>query len=186
MELSRQEFGRLVQVMKAVYAHPTFIADKDAFETWYFLLKDIPYQILQVAVQMHVQSCKFPPTIADLREAAAKIAPSDKEITDLEAWALVHKAICRSGYYSEEEFEKLPPLVKKAVGRHENLKEWSQMDTGTVGSVVQSQFLRSYRAVQERSRELSKLSPDIQERLGGVDNIRIGRNDMAYLENMNG
>ena len=39
--MEREEFKILVKAMKAVYAQPTFIPDKDAFDVWYGLLQDV-------------------------------------------------------------------------------------------------------------------------------------------------
>ena len=49
--MTREEFKTLVKGMKAVYAQPTFIPDQDAFNVWFELLKDIPYQQANVAIQ---------------------------------------------------------------------------------------------------------------------------------------
>ena len=66
---------------------------------------------------------KFPPTIADIREKAEQITSvKETEMSELEAWAIVRKAIGRSNYYAEEEFEKLPEACKMAVGNPSNLK----------------------------------------------------------------
>lgn len=66
--MTREEFKTLVKGMKAVYAQPTFIPDQDAFNVWFELLKDIPYQQANVAIQKYMLTEKFPPTIADIRE----------------------------------------------------------------------------------------------------------------------
>ena len=66
--MTREEFKTLVKGMKAVYAQPTFIPDQDAFNVWFELLKDIPYQQVNVAIQKYMLTEKFPPTIADIRE----------------------------------------------------------------------------------------------------------------------
>ena len=42
--MERDEFKILVKAMKAVYADPKFIADKDAFNVWFTLLNDISYE----------------------------------------------------------------------------------------------------------------------------------------------
>ena len=94
-----------------------------------------------------------------------KLAPKAEELSDLEAWAVVRKALGRSGYYWEEEYAKLPKPVRKAVGHAYNLREWSQMETDTVESVIQSQFLRSYRTILSREEELRKLPKPIRDRL---------------------
>ena len=52
--MTREEFKTLVKGMKAVYAQPTFIPDQDAFNVWFELLKDIPYQQANVAIQKYM------------------------------------------------------------------------------------------------------------------------------------
>ena len=115
--MTREEFKTLVKGMKAVYAQPTFIPDQDAFNVWFELLKDIPYQQANVAIQKYMLTEKFPPTIADIREKATQIVESvDNSMSELEAWSLVRKAVRNSGYHSVEEFEKLPEACQRAVG----------------------------------------------------------------------
>ena len=68
--MEREQFKVLVKAMKAVYAQPTFIPDQDAFTVWFALLRDLPYKQAELAVQKHMATEKFPPTIADIREKA--------------------------------------------------------------------------------------------------------------------
>ena len=90
--MTREEFKTLVKGMKAVYAQPTFIPDQDAFNVWFELLKDIPYQQANVAIQKYMLTEKFPPTIADIREKATQIVESvDSSMSELEAWSLVER-----------------------------------------------------------------------------------------------
>lgn len=167
--LTVEQFRILVKAMKAVYSKPEFIADEDAFKTWYHMLKDIPFKILEAGVMAHMQSEKYPPTIAEIRIASAKFMQQEEELQDLEAWGLVRRAISRSGYYWKEEFEKLPALVQKAVGHADNLKDWALMDVETVDSVIQSQFLRGFRSVKAQNIEMNKLSPVLRERIERVN-----------------
>lgn len=51
--MEREEFKILVKAMKAVYAQPTFIPDKDAFDVWYGLLQDLPYEQANLAIQKY-------------------------------------------------------------------------------------------------------------------------------------
>ena len=149
--MTRGEFKTLVKGMKAVYAQPTFIPDQDAFNVWFELLKDIPYQQANVAIQKYMLTEKFPPTIADIREKATQIVESvDSSMSELEAWSLVRKAIRNSGYHSVEEFEKLPEACQRAVGSAANLKEWALMDSERVETVEQSHFIRNYRTTVQR------------------------------------
>ena len=137
--MEREQFKVLVKAMKAVYAQPTFIPDQDAFNVWFALLGDLPYKQAELAVQKHMATEKFPPTIADIREKAEQITSvKETEMSELEAWAIVRKAIGRSNYYAEEEFEKLPEACKMAVGNPSNLREWAMMDSDQVGTVEQA------------------------------------------------
>lgn len=57
--MEREEFKILVKAMKAVYAQPTFIPDKDAFDVWYGLLQDLPYEQANLAIQKYMTSERF-------------------------------------------------------------------------------------------------------------------------------
>lgn len=161
--MERNEFKTLAKGMKAVYAQPTFLPDQDAFNIWYELLKDLPYEQANIAIQKYMLTEKFPPTIADIRTKATEIvSPEDESMSELEAWAIVHKAICNSGYYATEEFEKLPPACKKAVGSPANLKEWALMDSDQVATVEQSHFIRNYRSAVLRMKEDAKIPASLQ------------------------
>ena len=164
--MERDEFKILVKSMKAVYAQPTFLPDQDAFNVWYALLEDLPYELASMAVQKHMLTEKFPPTIADLRAKANEVMErSAEEMSELEAWAIVRKAIGNSGYHSEEEFSKLPEVCQIAVGSPANLREWAMMDSDQVETVEQSHFIRNYRVAAKRITEDRKQPLAFRERI---------------------
>lgn len=164
--MEREEFKILVKAMKAVYANPTFIPDQDAFNVWYELLKDIPYKLAEIAIQKHMLTEKFPPTIADIRTKATEITEME-EINELAAWSMVYKAICNSGYNSVEEYNKLPPIVQKAVGDPANLREWALMDEKMISS-VRARFIDSFKIVERRMKEDAKLPNHIKALIDGM------------------
>jgi hypothetical protein len=104
--VTRDDFKILVKGMKAIYADPKFIPDKDVFDVWYALMNDLEYEYLNLAIQKHMISSKFPPTPADIREQYQSLIDPE-EMNEMEAWNLVSKAIRNSGYNYEEEFLKL-------------------------------------------------------------------------------
>ena len=61
---------------------------------------------------------------------------------------MVQKAVSRSGYYAQEEWEKLPPQVRATV-TPQILHEWSQAEDYDPG-VAAGQYHRYYVAAQER------------------------------------
>lgn len=167
--MTKEEFKTLVKAMKAVYTHPSFIPDKYAFDVWYSMLHDLDYQTASAAIQKHMQSEEREPTVASIRKHAEQINGGLRdEIGEMQAWSMVYRAICDSGYHADERFAELPEIIQRAVASPGNLREWGQMDTKTVNSVIQSQFLRSYRAEVKRAADLRKLSPDLLKLTGIV------------------
>lgn len=163
--LSEQEFSVLVKGMKSIYAQPTFIPDETAYKMWYRLLCDLDYKTLEASIMKHMTTSKFPPTPADIREGAASVSNTERELTELEAWHLVRRAISNSNYNSEEEYAKLPPVIQKAVGHPSNLREWAQMDTKEVDTVQEALFARNYTAAIKREKELRQMNPQLRKLL---------------------
>ncbi len=158
------EFLVLVKAMKAVWTDPKFIPDKDAVQTWYAILSDIPYEQASMALRTYMETENRTPTPADLRRKVGNLAPMG--MTALEAWGIVRDAITRSGYYYNEEYTKLAPPIQKAVGCPENLRDWSQIETATLDTVIQSQFIKNYGVVQKRTDDAKITSPEVSARLG--------------------
>jgi uncharacterized protein (UPF0147 family) len=161
--MEREEFKVLVKGMKAVYAQPTFIPDQDAFNVWYGLLQDLSYKQANLAIQKYMLTEKFPPTIADIRTRAIEVVekPPD-EMSELEAWSLVRRAISNSNYHSVEEFNNLPEVCRIAVGSPANLREWAMMESEQVETVEQSHFIRNYRTAAKRITEDRKIPENIR------------------------
>lgn len=65
--MSKQEFATLVLAMQAMYGDE-FIGTEEAMNVWFALLHDLDYQILSKALQKHMLTNKFKPTVAELRE----------------------------------------------------------------------------------------------------------------------
>lgn len=167
--MTREEFSILVKGMKAVYSDPKFIADKDAFDVWYAMLNDLEYSQVSNACKMFMMTSKFPPTIADLRTGVVK-QTQPQELTPTEAWALAYKAICNSAYHADEEYEKLPPMVKRAVGSPDNLRTWATSSDFNE-SVEQSQFIKIYNTECKRAEEDAKLPQSIKSLIGGNNGV---------------
>ena len=79
----------------------------------------------------------------------------------MEAWALVSRAIQNGQNGAEEEFAKLPEIVQKAVGSPSLLRSWATTDERSIENVVQSNFMRTYRAELSRKREVQTMPKDV-------------------------
>lgn len=161
--MTAKEFGLLADAIKTYFPRDNVLPTENALRLWYAELKDIPYQIAYAALRKYVSTNKFAPTIADIREQAAELYNQrEGDISENTAWQLVWKAICNSGYHAEEEFEKLPETVKRAVGSASQLRQWglSEVNDNTI-SYWKSDFQRIYRLEQQKELERRKLSPDV-------------------------
>lgn len=165
--MTRDETIDLLSVLKAAY--PSFYRDmtrKDAdhvIDLWFDMFKDEPAGLVALAIKRHIATDTkgFPPHIGAIKDAIVKIQQPD-EMTEIEAWGLVQKAL-RNGYYgAQEEFDKLPPVVQRLVGSPNQLREWAMMDTTTVSSVVASNFQRSYKARAASEREFLALPAEVK------------------------
>lgn len=154
-----KEFGQLADAIKTYFPRDNMLPTPTAMELWYDMLKDIDYQTAYIGLKNHVATSKFAPTIADIRNGAAIKQP--QELNEMEAWALVSRAIRNSTYNSVEEYSKLPPVVQKAVGLPSQLRTWA-MDEDYNEQVVLSNFIKCYRTEVARRNEFEKLPSDMQ------------------------
>lgn len=154
-----KEFGKLADAIKTYFPRDNMLPTDTAMELWYDMLKDMDYQSAYIGLKNHVATSKFAPTIADIRNGAVISQP--QELNEMEAWSLVSKAICNSIYNSVSEFEKLPPLVQKAVGLPDNLREWAMTDNLN-HEVVMSSFQRAYKAELKQNEELQKMPQNVR------------------------
>lgn len=131
------------------------IAVNGRVNLWHEIFRDNSYGEVTAAVMAHIASDtnRFMPPVGVIKNKLVELKSDAGELTELDAWRLVSKAT-RNGYYgAEEEFAKLPPMVQKAVGDPAMLKVWSQLPPDEVETVVQSNFMRSYRAKVKAEKE---------------------------------
>lgn len=161
--MTREETVKIIRIICGSY--PNF-KPSDLSETvdiWNMMLEEYTYNQIAGALKSYIlaDSTGFAPSIGQLI-AKVKTIEEPAQLNESEAWGLVSKAI-RNGYYGAvEEFSKLPPLVQKAVGIPDNLRNWSQTNLESVETVIQSNFLRAYRVEAQRAAEISKMPSDVK------------------------
>ena len=103
----------------------------------------------------------FAPDVGQIMSKIQTIS-QPQELDGMAAWGLVSKALRNGTYGAVEEFNKLPPLVKQAVGMPDNLKNWATSDYQTIETVIQSNFLRTYEVIVKRETEISRMPDNIK------------------------
>lgn len=179
--MTRDEVKQILMRIQTTY--PNWKPQGDlslVIDVWHEYLEGFTYQDILGAVKAYVLSdtSGFAPTVGQLiGKLNAMLGNNESEMGALEAWAIVSKAL-RNGYYgAEEEFEKLPPLIQKAVGTPMNLRNWSQVDLKSIESVVMSQFISTYKTECKRAVEMAMIPKrvmlEVQNRacIGNADDM---------------
>lgn len=166
--MTRDDVIKIMSVLRGAYPHfYRDISKQEAYDTinlWTDMFSRDDASIVSAAVKSLIDGDDkgFPPTIGQVKAKMRLLVGSD-ELTEAEAWNLVSKAVKNGLYSAVEEFEKLPPAVKRIVGSPSQLRDWASMDSDTLHSVVASNFQRSYKVVATREKEIAALPDDVKK-----------------------
>lgn len=169
--MQRREIVVILKKLKIAY--PRFYADmsrdeaEDTIVLWTDMFAEDDANLVAMAVNNLIVNLKYPPTIADVKEEMYKL--SNKEVAPIELWLVAKKMISSGLYMTQEEFDTYPNEVKSFFGGLSGLKDISIMDSETVNSVVQSNFLKQIKIIQEREKAEKKMLPEVKARLAAIE-----------------
>ncbi|MBR2408935.1 MAG: hypothetical protein IKB07_08265 [Lachnospiraceae bacterium] len=172
--MTREETKKLIQVMCAAYPNyrPTNLTD--TVDVWHLMLEEYDYKNIALALKAFISTDTggFAPSVGQVLGCYHSLT-APEELNEMQAWGYVAKAIRNGIYAAEEEFAKLPPEVREAVGNSGNIREWATMDTGSIHSVVQSNFMRTYRAVLAKKNQMIRLPRDVKAMIAEKESKRL-------------
>ena len=169
----RDEIITVLGIIKATY--PAFYKDMKKEEAelivnlWTTMFESDEAKVVTEAVRAYIATDTkgFPPVMGQIKEKIRNITQPDR-MTEMEAWGMVQKAIQGAIYRGQENFDSLPPMIQKIVGSPNQLREWAMMDTETVNSVVQSNFMRSFTAKQKQVETYQALPESTKAMIAGL------------------
>lgn len=165
------ETTKVLAILKTAY--PNFYKNDSeidaAIKLWVIMFKEEPVQLVEQAIYALLATSKWAPAIADVKEKILLLTRKP-DMTELEAWGKVYKAIQSANYYAQENFDNLPPILQRLVGSPNQLREWAQMDTEDLQSVVSSNFHRSYTARVKQEKEYQVLPSSNKQIIQGLAN----------------
>lgn len=150
--LSKKAFVAGMTLMASIWPELERVTkDKDLAGLWYKMLSDLDDERFWHAIERIVKTRKYPPTIADIREAAAE---DECELSPEEAWAVVYRDVQKRGYYSEPHYDdwKLE-AAKNAIGWH-NLCDMTEGEKGA----VRAHFMRIYASLSSREKATKQMN----------------------------
>ena len=155
-----EQFKVLVKGMKAVYTSPNFLPDADSVKIWYELLKDLPYELANIAIQRHMATNKFPPTVAEIRAAAVESVYRPVDWSD--GWEQFRKAVSKYGYYQQEAaLNSLDDLTRRVVKR----LGWKQLCESENQMQDRANFRMIYEQEQQREEEKAALPAGLKTQI---------------------
>ena len=170
----------ILKIIRAGWPHSfstlTRQGAEEMLNLWAAMFKDDDPAVVALAVKAIIagENREFAPSIGVVKDKMRQLT-APKAIGELEAWALVKKAVSRGYYNSVEEFNKLPPEIQKLVGSHSAIRDWAVMDASTFESVVGSNFQKGYRTQMKREQEYAAIPADVKKAVEALSkNLGLG------------
>lgn len=114
--MTKNEFAKIVDAIKTFYPSDKVLPNKQAIQLWYQELLDVPYELAVMSLRKHVNTCKFPPTIAELREGVVEVTTKCENWSD--GWEQFRRAVRKFGYYQQQEaLDSMDNITRKVVKR---------------------------------------------------------------------
>lgn len=161
--MTREETVKIIRIMCDCYPNYKPNNLSETVDVWQMMLDEYSYNQVSIALKAYVTSdtSGFAPSVGEI-VAKIQLLSQPQELDGMAAWGLVSKALRNGTYGAVEEFNKLPPLVKQAVGMPDNLKNWATSDYQTIETVIQSNFLRTYETAVKRANEINRMPDNIK------------------------
>lgn len=185
--MTREETVKIIRIMCDSYPNYKPNNISETVDVWCMMLEDYNYNQISVALKAYVTSdtSGFAPSIGELI-AKIQMISQPQELNEMEAWSLVSKALRNGTYGAVEEFSRLPPTVQEAVGNPDNLRNWATSDYKAIETVIQSNFIKTYRSVTSRAEEIKRVPAEIQKLIEKVNqNSLKAQIEQKYQNNTN-
>lgn len=197
--MDRTETIKIMAVLRAAY--PQYYAKQSADDLqgivnlWAEMFAEEPYTTVAMATKALIKTrvSTFPPGIGEINEKILQITQPE-EMTEMEAWGLVRRAIrgasmdlssrkIRGGVQdprtsAQVNFEALPELLQHVVNSPEQLAAWERLSDNEIDTVIQSNFMRSYRAKAKHARDYIALPSSVKQYMAMLED----KMDMRQLE----
>lgn len=127
--MTRDETAKLLAAMRATYPNLHFEDPTLALDAWWRILEQDDGQMIMDAFSVYARtdSSGFAPSPGKLHSMiASRLEPG---LTNGEVIGILTMASRNGNYGFQEEFNKLPPLLQKAVGSPSVIRNWGSMET---------------------------------------------------------
>lgn len=176
--MTRKETTQVLAAIISAYPNHDRFASEQAVEAmvgvWASSFQEDDAKIVQLAVAKHIQTNKWPPSIAEIREIIMTIQCPDPIPPD-EAWIAVTDLLYVDEYGHTT--ENLPAMIKKAVDAvgWVTLRELRRSAyIGGKPGLDRVAFMDIYKPLYERERQRMQLAPGIRSTIDKMTEAMIG------------
>ena len=158
--MTKAETATLLRVIASAYPRSRWENFDETLEIWHEMLEDLDLPVVQLALKRMIAVLKYPPTVADLREAVAELA-TQGQLTPGQAWGKITAALRAFGYYQPEKArEALGEDLWSMVGQ---MGGWTHLCECENPDVVGAQFERRYKAMLDRRKDQIQVPGKIKQ-----------------------
>ena len=179
-----QEMAQIIDILAIEYPQIGSRTDEEKvnmMKLWASMFADEPGQMVAMAVKAFIASDTkgFPPKIGQIKTIIGKMTmPKELEMSELEAWTIVRKAIrgatmqdwsrtmqpdgTMSPPSAVVQFNRLPKILQQLVGDPIQLALWEELPSDEINTIIQSNFMRSWRSRAAHEKEMLALPADIR------------------------
>ena len=163
--MTKTEFSKIAAAINTYYPKEKPFPNGAAVQLWYEEFKDCSYEDVVMALRRHVNTSKWCPTIAELKEALVNNVAGEDDWG--EHWNAAVRAIHRFGRYREEEaLASMDPMTREVVkrlGYKDLCRSENQM-------ADRANFRAVFGQVANNERNKAALPKDLQDRIALIGN----------------
>ena len=93
--MDKKEFAQIIAALRSNYNNLA-VQSQTSFDLWFSMLNDIDYTVCMNAVKKIIMQSKFPPTVAEIREAALEVS-GVSQLSVEDSLSLINKAVGKYG-----------------------------------------------------------------------------------------
>jgi hypothetical protein len=179
---NRQDMEKIFKYL--IGAYPNFSIPDVTLEVYAEFLKDLDADVLEEAIKMVVVTCKFFPSIAEIRSACADlVARSTGLPSAIDAWGEVLEKIHRYGNTrlggSVPEFSH--PLIANLVRRF----GWNDLCLSENEIADRARFLEAYEHAAKEARTNVQILPETHQAIENMARVSTGVQSLVARLNAN-
>lgn len=167
--MNRTEVIKTLAIIKVAYPNSyKDFGEKDnqaLVALWELQFKDYEANKVMQAINTIIatDTNAFCPPIARIKEVIYKLSNAN-ELSEIDAWNAVRKALRNSMYNSVEEFNKLPKEIQDTIGSSSRLREMATLTDSEV-EFAHNGFTKNYNEVIKHKKEYAMLPNSIKNQI---------------------